>query len=144
MKKTSIHKKIKVNKKPYLILFFLTLIILIPYCFLKYWEFVTKKNAFSSTKDEFSLLILCFILIFMLWVELCATKIEIYGDEIIYTEHLIKKIKIKLNDICNIGNKSGILIITDNKKNVIEINCNSFSKQDLIMLTNYLKNFKNI
>lgn len=141
MKKILINKKIKINKKPYLILFFLTILILIPYCFLKYWEFVTKKNAFSSTKDEFLFLILCVILIIMLWLELCATKIEICGDELIYTEHFIKKTKIKLSDICDIRIKSGNLRITNNKNNVIEINFNSYSKKDLILLTEYIKDF---
>lgn len=125
--------------KTYTILIILFLLISLPFLILKIYELRCDKIFFKGN-DFYKCAFLCFLLIFVLWLELCAIKVELTDDRIIYTEHIFKKKYMVRDSIKSIKFGVGTLVITSDSKDVIEINLNSLNKQDVITIIKSLKN----
>lgn len=136
--KNKVNKTYRPGIESYVILLILSIIIFTPFLCLKIFELRSGKIFFKGN-DFYKCCFLCFFSIFLLWLELCATKVEIKDNRIVYTEHLLKKTSFHLDSIKFIGYGVGTFVIVSKNEKKIEINLNSIDKNDLEQLIEDLK-----
>lgn len=128
----------KPGMKTYLLLFILSILVFSPFLVLKCLE-IKNHKAFFINNDFYKCCILCLVLIFILWLELCATKIILTKDKIIYIQHLVQKKTLHFRNIKSLEFDEGTLIIASKLSGKIEINLNSIKDKDVKILIERLE-----